>query len=1351
MAQQGYDDDLLRRWFSADEHDWKRKITEHDIRGISDVLRRGSRETWSRIPRIYSVLRKIGQINAIEAFVDNGITDLSFPFTKSTLPEALCDHSARLKFLELQHLVYNTQALFLERHARHGHFQDPSEVPLKRLGDLGKGGFGFVDHVVSTISNREYARKVILRGKTFRKDKEVLRAFVKELEGLKRLSHRHLVSLVGSYTDRKYVAIVMAPVADCNLETLLEKSEPGARPQPFLRSFFGCLASALGYLHDSSIRHKDIKPSNVLIKHDQVYLTDIGTCLDWSELDNSITSTAPPTTPRYCSPEVMAYTERSSMSDMWSLGCVFLEMWTVVKQHTLEEMKLHLSNHGTRTKDYHSNLDGFKGWLEVLSRTPGPSCDQLPSEWISNLLQPQSSLRWSIHTLEDRIREATLDPSTRFAFIGLCCLDHNDDTSSSNGSYWSHNNAENVDTVVPHLLRSSRSVSLASLKVNRKSSKLVQRAGSPVVLHEVQGVTNFSGSEYQLGTAGVDAVKSHAHNAETTSSAKHDLSPTGDNPLFGCEGDIWEGPSGMNSATAQLSQHCVDERGGLFEPRTKLDGVEGGHLIDRDQQPNSPDVSALSADPTCTSHLQNTLTSKVTCDSPRLQQLIDVEVTEPPYTSPGRPLSRQSETMNNLQRRAKHSSEPPPQNKGEARTPEAPHVGPSFNGEVDTHISSNTFGSPPDVVRNSSFRRSDSASNPSHWSVTFLDDFELGELLADRPGSSEAKWEKIYLNGDARYVQQFRGDSSLRGSTQALRPMPNPALPAVMLQDEHHHLDPAGSAQKASSVRVRSIVSMPDNRSDTSGRSRSRQQHNVFGMSSDHDTQRSIIPRVMEETEQQQQDPFPTRGTETTHRVKAQHVLNEQEHEPGQQYNIAERTMSILTHGTFHNSELSQRVPAQVSTELRDTQSQSEQSKQKHNSRSSSAVGISKISRWSQTTSNSPKTLLRPENSTHPSSNSGPSRVSFDDSKSEERSNGGVQGALRQAPRPAPQPNEYLLEADKYPWRDIPYPNAIFRSTPEGKTTTMARSIHQRNAIGSQEVNKPPPSGREEAQKTPRSSASDRSQRSQDMPVTGLRRQGATQMPTQLRDGPPDFTSVTLPPPTPMRSIASFRQPRNVIVDAVSLESSPGSVKAKRSSSPAWSRTADAGSSSAINNPRLLATVEDAIERLILPELNALKEEERISRSRKKLEHMSHEASGNRKSANNQETAEISRGSSPQRRPKSSCTRKVVLDRHGDDVLSDDPSSKAQRSGPVMASHQSQVERTLTERSNDGKSTDKPSSTSLKDLTVTGLMTTLRNRARREKKGRERKHSSFYTSRIERSRYASILGSLEESSIDDSK
>jgi hypothetical protein len=169
MEQQGYAEDLLRRWFQQDAGETAKHLTETDICDIAEVLTRSSKNTWSRIPRIYSILRRIGQLDVIDAFIADGFTDVSFPFSGTTLPEALRDHSARLNFLELQHLVYDTEALDLERHARHGHFSDPKDVPLKKVGELGKGGFGYVDRVVSTISHKEYARKLISRGRTFRK------------------------------------------------------------------------------------------------------------------------------------------------------------------------------------------------------------------------------------------------------------------------------------------------------------------------------------------------------------------------------------------------------------------------------------------------------------------------------------------------------------------------------------------------------------------------------------------------------------------------------------------------------------------------------------------------------------------------------------------------------------------------------------------------------------------------------------------------------------------------------------------------------------------------------------------------------------------------------------------------------------------------------------------------------------------------------------------------------------------------------------------------------------------------------------------------------------------------------
>ncbi len=102
--------------------------------------------------------------------------------------------------------------------------------------------------------------------------------FEKEIQALKKLSHPHIVKLVGSYTDNVYLGIIMTPIADMNLDEYLRSTEiESALRKRCLRSFFGCLATALAYLHQCNVRHNDIKSRNVLIKDSSVYLTDFGT------------------------------------------------------------------------------------------------------------------------------------------------------------------------------------------------------------------------------------------------------------------------------------------------------------------------------------------------------------------------------------------------------------------------------------------------------------------------------------------------------------------------------------------------------------------------------------------------------------------------------------------------------------------------------------------------------------------------------------------------------------------------------------------------------------------------------------------------------------------------------------------------------------------------------------------------------------------------------------------------------------------------------------------------------------------------------------------------------------------
>jgi serine/threonine protein kinase len=129
-----------------------------------------------------------------------------------------------------------------------------------------------------------------------------------------------------SYTDPGYLGILISPVADCDLRTFLDERAT-VHSCNLLRHFYGCLTRGLQYLHTNRIRHKDIKPQNILVKGMNVLITDFGTALDWSKDSGATTSGHPgPTSVNYIAPEVAEHEDRNESSDIWSLGCVFLEM-----------------------------------------------------------------------------------------------------------------------------------------------------------------------------------------------------------------------------------------------------------------------------------------------------------------------------------------------------------------------------------------------------------------------------------------------------------------------------------------------------------------------------------------------------------------------------------------------------------------------------------------------------------------------------------------------------------------------------------------------------------------------------------------------------------------------------------------------------------------------------------------------------------------------------------------------------------------------------------------------------------------------------------------------------------------
>ncbi|RSL94902.1 hypothetical protein CEP52_012357 [Fusarium oligoseptatum] len=226
----------------------------------------------------------------------------------------------------------------------------------------------------------------MLRSRKFEGSGDAERAFRNELQNLRKLSHRHLVKYVGSYTDPRVFAILLLPVADMDLKTFLSRAPFPQGELSSVREYFGCITAGIAYLHRSLIRHKDITPRNVLIKDNKIFVTDFGLSLDWSEVSKSKTDGPRGKVTRdYVAPEVWDESERGSASDMWPLGCIFLDMVTILKGRSLEEKLQFFESNRPNGRNPRENFDAYLLWMRELRKLE-PGRDTKPLLWTEQLI-----------------------------------------------------------------------------------------------------------------------------------------------------------------------------------------------------------------------------------------------------------------------------------------------------------------------------------------------------------------------------------------------------------------------------------------------------------------------------------------------------------------------------------------------------------------------------------------------------------------------------------------------------------------------------------------------------------------------------------------------------------------------------------------------------------------------------------------------------------------------------------------------------------------------------------------------------------------------------------------------------
>lgn len=244
---------------------------------------------------------------------------------------------------------------------------------FKSIGDLGYGSFGTVDEVEHTPTKRHFARKTIRI--VHQRSLPALVQARREVAALRSLKHVHIVNLAASYTFENHFSIILSPVAEWNLSEYMHNDVSAVSIRlKNLSRWFLCLASAVKYMHEQSCQHLDIKPSNILIARDHVLLSDFGgAILSKGSGSSNVMSNGYAVTPMYCAPEILDRRGLSFVagaSDIYSLGCVFLEMATVIHRQSLPAFEKFRA-FGSSNATYHQNPKKSLLWIQHLWEIDG--------------------------------------------------------------------------------------------------------------------------------------------------------------------------------------------------------------------------------------------------------------------------------------------------------------------------------------------------------------------------------------------------------------------------------------------------------------------------------------------------------------------------------------------------------------------------------------------------------------------------------------------------------------------------------------------------------------------------------------------------------------------------------------------------------------------------------------------------------------------------------------------------------------------------------------------------------------------------------------------------------------------
>lgn len=203
---------------------------------------------------------------------------------------------------------------------------------------IGQGSFGSVFLALNGMTGGLMAVKQVEMpsdsgSQRDNKKRGMVEALKREIGLLRELQHPNIVQYLGSSSDDEYLNIFLEYVPGGSVAAML--NQYGPQREPLIRNFVRQILTGLAYLHGRDIIHRDIKGANVLVDHQgRIKISDFGISkrVEASSLLNSGAGHSHRPSLQgsvfWMAPEVVKQTSYTRKADIWSLGCLVVEMFT---------------------------------------------------------------------------------------------------------------------------------------------------------------------------------------------------------------------------------------------------------------------------------------------------------------------------------------------------------------------------------------------------------------------------------------------------------------------------------------------------------------------------------------------------------------------------------------------------------------------------------------------------------------------------------------------------------------------------------------------------------------------------------------------------------------------------------------------------------------------------------------------------------------------------------------------------------------------------------------------------------------------------------------------------------------